>query len=152
VPGVTGAAMLMPRAVYEEVGGFSEDYVVGDYEDSDLCLKLRSRGYDIRYEPRAELYHFERRSISLHAGYVGTAASAYNRALHAGRWSALMEEITAGEELSDQEPVADGELASAPLPFSTSARELVTSNPATETLIDTSEDALFAAVAAGGVR
>jgi GT2 family glycosyltransferase len=109
VPGVTGAAMLIPRAIYEEVGGFSEDYVVGDYEDSDLCLKLRSRGYDIRYEPRAELYHFERRSITLHAGYVGTAASAYNRALHAGRWSDLMAEVTSGEELSAEEPYAEPE-------------------------------------------
>lgn len=107
VPGVTGAAMLIPRGIYEEVSGFSEDYVVGDYEDSDLCLKLRSRGYDIRYEPRAELYHFERRSITLHAGYVGTAASAYNRALHAGRWSDLMAEVTSGEELSAEEPYVD---------------------------------------------
>lgn len=109
VPGVTGAAMFMPRAVYEEIGGFSEDYVVGDYEDSDLCLKLRSRGYDIRYEPRAELYHFERRSITMHAGYVNTAASAYNRALHSGRWSDLMSELTAGEELSAEEPFIDPE-------------------------------------------
>jgi GT2 family glycosyltransferase len=107
VPGVTGAAMLMPRAVYEEIGGFCEDYVVGDYEDSDLCLRLRSRGYDIRYEPRAELYHFERRSITLHNGYVGTAASSYNRALHASRWSDLMAEVTAGEELSAEEPCAE---------------------------------------------
>lgn len=114
VPGVTGAAMFMPRAVYEEVGGFSEDYVVGDYEDSDLCLKLRAAGYDIRYEPRAELYHFERRSITLHSGYVNTAASAYNRALHAGRWSDLMAELTAGEELSAEEPFADPDQDSAP--------------------------------------
>jgi GT2 family glycosyltransferase len=101
VPGITGAAMLMPRAIYEDVGGFCEDYVVGDYEDSDLCLKLRSRDYDIVYEPRAELYHFERRSIELHAGYVGTAASAYNRRLHAQRWSDLMERLTTSFESAD---------------------------------------------------
>lgn len=109
VPGITGAAMLMPRAVYEDIGGFSEDYVVGDYEDSDLCLKLRSKGYDIRYEPRAELYHFERRSITLHTGYVNTAASSYNRALHASRWSDLMAEVTSGEELSAEEPYVEPE-------------------------------------------
>lgn len=152
VPGVTGAAMLMPRAVYEEVGGFSEDYVVGDYEDSDLCLKLRSRGYDIRYEPRAELYHFERRSITLHAGYVGTAASAYNRALHAERWSAVMEEITAGEELSDEEPVAEEVIEERPMVREPPVEELVTSNPATEILINTSEAALFEAAAARGAQ
>ena len=165
VPGVTGAAMLMPRAIYEEVGGFSEDYVVGDYEDSDLCLKLRSRGYDIRYEPRAELYHFERRSITLHSGYVGTAASAYNRALHAQRWSALMEELTAGEELSDEEPVlldlgnevpanavAGEDSTNVAAPPEAPIQELVTSDPSSETLIDTSESALLQALAAGRAR
>jgi len=85
VPGVTGAAMLMPRAVFDSVGGFTETYIVGDYEDSDLCLKIREQGYEIRYEPRAALYHFERRSIELHPGYSGTAASAYNRRLHSAR-------------------------------------------------------------------
>jgi O-antigen biosynthesis protein len=90
VPGVTGAAMLMPRAVFESVGGFTETYIVGDYEDSDLCLKIREQGFDIRYEPRASLYHFERRSIELHPGYSGTAASAYNRRLHSARWSDSM--------------------------------------------------------------
>lgn len=93
VPAVTGAAMLVPRRIYEEVGGFTEDYIVGDYEDSDLCLKVRALGFDIRYEPRAELHHFERRSIRLHAGYVRTAASTYNRRLHAGRWSATMADL-----------------------------------------------------------
>lgn len=95
VPGVTGAAMLLPRAVYESVGGFTEKYIVGDYEDSDLCLKIRAEDWDIRYEPGAALYHFERRSIELHPGYSGTAASAYNRRLHAERWSDAMATVVA---------------------------------------------------------
>jgi GT2 family glycosyltransferase len=95
VPGVTGAAMLLPRELYDAVGGFTEDYIVGDYEDSDLCLKIRAAGRDIRYEPRAALHHFERRSIELHPGYTGTAASAYNRRLHADRWSDAMAALVA---------------------------------------------------------
>ncbi len=90
VPGVTGAAMLLPRAVYESVGGFTENYIVGDYEDSDLCLKIRAQDHEIRYEPRVALHHFERRSIEMHPGYNGTVASAYNRRLHADRWSDAM--------------------------------------------------------------
>jgi GT2 family glycosyltransferase len=108
VPGVTGAAMLLPRTVYEAVNGLTEDYVIGDYEDSDLCLKIRAKGHAIYYEPRAELYHFERRSIELHAGYARTAASAYNRQLHCERWSETMSELmvrfAAGED-NDAEPV-----------------------------------------------
>lgn len=97
VPGVTGAAMLMRRSAWDEVGGFSAGYIVGDYEDSDLCLRLRQAGYGILYEPAAELFHFERQSIAQHGGYAGTVAAAYNRRLHHRKWAStiasLMEEF-----------------------------------------------------------
>ena len=86
VPGVTGAALLVRRRLFEAVGGFTEDYIVGDYEDSDLCLKLRGLGAGIAYAPAAELFHFERRSIRLHPGYTRTLASSCNRRLHHERW------------------------------------------------------------------
>ena len=39
VPAVTGAFMSIDRAWFEKLGGFTEDYVFGHYEDADLCLK-----------------------------------------------------------------------------------------------------------------
>lgn len=93
VPGVTGAALLVPRDLFERVGGVCEDYIIGDYEDSDLCLRLRAAGASIAYVPEAELYHFERRSISLHRGYTRTLASQYNQHLHHDRWAAEMESL-----------------------------------------------------------
>ena len=88
VPGITGAAFCVRRAAFEAAGGLCTDYVVGDYEDSDLCLKLRAAGHEIGYEPAVELLHFERQSIANHAGYARTMACAYNRRLHDQRWSA----------------------------------------------------------------
>ena len=64
MPGVTGAALLVRRAAFLAVGGFSTDYIIGDFEDSDLCLALRAAGHEIGYEPAAELFHFERQSIT----------------------------------------------------------------------------------------
>ncbi len=95
VPGVTGACLMMTRETFDAVGGFCEDYVIGDYEDSDLCLRVRKAGLDIRYVPSVELYHLERRSISRHQGYTRGVASEYNGWLHARRWSAMMEELAA---------------------------------------------------------
>lgn len=96
VPAVTGAAVLMPTELFQRIGGFSEDYIIGDYEDSDLCLKVRAAGYDIRYQPEAELFHLERRSISRHTGYMRGIACAYNRRLHSGRWAEFMELLCPG--------------------------------------------------------
>lgn len=96
VPGVTGAALLVRRDAFAQVGGFCTDYVIGDYEDSDLCLRLRALGGDIRYVPTAELYHFERQSIAGHAGYAQTLACAHNRRLHHRRWDSAIEALMAG--------------------------------------------------------
>lgn len=95
VPAVTGAALLVRRAAFVAVGGFTEDYIIGDYEDSDLCLKLRADGGEICYCPDAVLYHFERKSINRHAGYQRSVAGLYNRWLAAQRWSGAMQDLMA---------------------------------------------------------
>ncbi|HXV29663.1 MAG TPA: glycosyltransferase, partial [Sinorhizobium sp.] len=87
VPGVTGACLVTRRETYERVGGYTEDYVIGDYEDSDLCLKIRRCGLDVAYEPSACLYHFERRSIRRSQDYMRGVASQYNAWLHTQRWN-----------------------------------------------------------------
>jgi GT2 family glycosyltransferase len=69
---------------------------VGDYEDSDLCLRLRALGGIIRYVPSAELYHFERQSITSHGGYARTLACAHNRRLHHLRWDSTIEKLMSG--------------------------------------------------------
>ncbi|MBY5921255.1 glycosyltransferase family 2 protein [Ferrimonas balearica] len=62
---VTGACMLMKRSVYQEVEGFDTLYVLGDFEDSDLCLKVRDKGLGIYLSGSVVLYHLERLSQNL---------------------------------------------------------------------------------------
>ncbi|APO76453.1 glycosyltransferase family 2 protein [Rhizobium etli 8C-3] len=95
VPGVTGACLVTRRDTYERVGGYTEDYVIGDYEDSDLCLKIRRVGLQIAYEPAACLYHFERRSIRRSQDYMRGVASQYNSWLHTQRWEEDIAELMA---------------------------------------------------------
>jgi GT2 family glycosyltransferase len=87
VPAVTGAALAVRRDAFRAVGGFCTDYVLGDFEDSDLCLALRAAGHEIGYVPSAVLVHHERQSIAAHPGHADTLAAAHNRRLHATRWS-----------------------------------------------------------------
>ncbi|GAA0604532.1 hypothetical protein GCM10009416_47660 [Craurococcus roseus] len=95
VPAVTGAALCVRRAAFEAAGGFDTGYVIGDFEDSDLCLKLRAAGGEIAYEPASELFHFERQSVSAHEGHSRTLAGAYNRRRHHRRWDAAMAALMA---------------------------------------------------------
>jgi ABC-type polysaccharide/polyol phosphate transport system ATPase subunit/GT2 family glycosyltransferase len=55
---VTAACMMMARRTFDEVQGFDEAFRVA-FNDVDLCLRLRERGYVIVYTPHAVLYHHE---------------------------------------------------------------------------------------------
>ncbi len=52
----TGAATVMPTAVFREVGGFDERFFMF-YEDVDLGWRLNLLGYRVRYEPRSVAFH-----------------------------------------------------------------------------------------------
>ena len=57
-------SLLVPRAAFAEVDGFSSDYFPAYYEDVDLCLRLRRAGHQILYEPRATIRHMESMSTA----------------------------------------------------------------------------------------
>ncbi len=58
VSAVTAACMMLRRAVFEEVGGFDER-LSHAFNDVDLCLRVREKGYLNVFTPYAEVYHHE---------------------------------------------------------------------------------------------
>lgn len=59
---VTAACMMTRKRVFEEVGGFNEKDLPVAFNDVDLCLRMREKGYLIVYTPYAVLYHYESKS------------------------------------------------------------------------------------------
>ncbi|MCK5669735.1 MAG: glycosyltransferase, partial [Gammaproteobacteria bacterium] len=58
MPAVTGACLLIKHHLFDEVGGFDEEYAE-ECQDIDLCFKANSKGYNCIYNPQVELYHYE---------------------------------------------------------------------------------------------
>lgn len=58
---VTGACLMVSKALYEELGGMDERFTIS-YNDVDFCLRLREKGYYNIFAPDAELYHYESRT------------------------------------------------------------------------------------------
>ena len=58
---VTGACVMVRRADFEAIQGFDEGFAI-NYNDVDLCLRLRERGLRSVYCAEVELYHYESRN------------------------------------------------------------------------------------------
>ena len=61
---VTAACMMSKRSLFDQVGGFREELAVA-FNDIDYCLKIRSLGKKVVYNPYALLYHYESKSRGL---------------------------------------------------------------------------------------
>ncbi len=84
VPAVTGAFLSADRAWFESLGGFTEDFVFGHYEDADLCLKSLANGapawlHDLK------LWHLEGKGSVRRPVHEG--GSLVNRWLFQQRWA-----------------------------------------------------------------
>lgn len=61
VTAVTGACMMVSKALYEELGGLDESFTVA-LNDVDFCLRVREKGFLNIFTPFAELHHYESKS------------------------------------------------------------------------------------------
>lgn len=52
----TGAAMFVPRKIYDELGGFDERFFMF-YEDVDFGWRVNLSGYNVRYVPTSVAFH-----------------------------------------------------------------------------------------------
>ena len=56
---VSACSLMVRRRAWDDVGGFDPEYHPAYYEDVDLCLALRAKGYDVLFEPRSRVWHHE---------------------------------------------------------------------------------------------
>lgn len=85
---VTAACMLVKKSVYEEVNGLDELFVVA-FNDIDFCLRVGKAGYEVVYQPDAELYHYESKS----RGYEDTPEKIERFGKEISRFNTVWEEF-----------------------------------------------------------
>ena len=71
---VTGAFMILRKETWDEMGGFAECYGRGYYEDPELCVALRERGYKVMYNGEVYAYHIGGESFR----YAGLSSQTYD--------------------------------------------------------------------------
>ena len=90
VSAVTAACLAMRKAVYLEVGGLDAQALPVDFNDIDLCLRLRQAGKSVIYTPYAELYHHESRTRGRPTTPEKLARLEREALVMRARWGALL--------------------------------------------------------------
>lgn len=83
------AACLMVR---KELAGFSEDYIRGYYEDTDLCLRIKEKGYALVLHRGSVLIHYHGMSFGKNQA-ASEEAQAINRKTFLDRWGAKIPDL-----------------------------------------------------------
>jgi GT2 family glycosyltransferase len=90
---ITGACMMMRREHVLAYGGFDEAFVIGDFEDTDLCFRLRQIGLGAAVDFSVSMYHLERKSQASSASPWRTNLTVYNAWVHQRRWGEMIRQL-----------------------------------------------------------
>ena len=88
---VSGAALMIERAVWDEVGGLTPEFSPGYYEDTDLCFKVRASGRRVVVQPQSRIVHHE--GISSGTDHNGGGMKRHqriNQQRFAKRWTSVL--------------------------------------------------------------
>lgn len=104
---VSGAAMMIPRALFERLGGFDEAFAPGYYEDTDLCFRVRAQaGLRVVVQPLARVIHLEGGTAGRDVAALGMKRhQLLNQPVFFRRWR----EVLAAHRPAGEEPWREAE-------------------------------------------
>ncbi len=88
---VSGASIMLPRTLWDELGGFDEYYVPAYYEDTDIAFRVRAAGYQVYMQPASVVVHYEGVSNGTDEGSGIKAYQVSNGVKFLERWRGVLE-------------------------------------------------------------
>ena len=86
----SGAALAIPKALFELAGGFDTRYSPAYYEDTDLAFSVRALGRRVLYQPAARVVHLEGVTAGTDTGSGVKAYQVRNRAIFRDKWKDVL--------------------------------------------------------------
>ncbi|MGC9270883.1 glycosyltransferase [Acidiphilium sp.] len=103
---VSGAALMLPRALFSRLGGFDPIYRPAYYEDTDLCFKIRALGLRVVVQPASTITHLEGASHGTDPAGTGIKRyQAINNRVFFNRWKTIL----ASHRMTGEHPELEAE-------------------------------------------
>jgi GT2 family glycosyltransferase len=113
----SGAAILLRRDFFQQLGGFDTRYAPAYYEDTDLAFATRAAGKKVFFEPRSRVIHFEGITAGTDLGAGMKQYQVVNKQKFLEKWK--------NELLQQPAPIDSARLAPAAANFRLSKRVLI---------------------------
>lgn len=81
---MVGTGWLVRKKIFNEVSGFDEKFFV-PYEDSDLSIRVRQKGYRIVFNPKAKIWHDDIKPTEINPRVRSIGIASPERAFFVGR-------------------------------------------------------------------
>ena len=88
---ISGAAMMFPRELFNELGRFDEAYVPAYYEDTDLAFAVRDAGRKVYFQPASVIVHYEGISHGTDTGSGIKQHQVVNQQTFLNKWKTVLE-------------------------------------------------------------
>lgn len=86
----SGAAVMLPRTLWDALGGFDTRYRPAYYEDTDLAFAVRASGHRVLVQPASRVVHDEGTSNGTDTQSGVKAYQVRNRGVFAAKWAAVL--------------------------------------------------------------
>jgi GT2 family glycosyltransferase/glycosyltransferase involved in cell wall biosynthesis len=86
----SGAALMLPRPLWEQLGGLDTRYRPAYYEDTDLAFAVRAAGHRVLVQPASRVVHDEGTSNGTDTGTGIKAYQVRNRGVFAAKWAPVL--------------------------------------------------------------
>lgn len=88
---ISGAAIMIRKILWFQIGGFDERFSPAYCEDSDLAFEVRKRGYRVVFQPKSLVIHFEGASNGKDINHGLKSYQMINQANLFEKWKSVLE-------------------------------------------------------------
>ena len=90
---VTGCCFAIRADLFKSIGGLNPNYRIGYWEDSELCMTIKEKGYKVMFQPNSKIYHkLGHTSSGGHKHDKTNRDYFFNKWVHSGRIDKIVED------------------------------------------------------------
>src|SRR5436853_479253 len=104
----SAACLMLPKSLFQRIGGFDSRYVPAYYEDTDLAFKVRAAGFKVLYQPLSEVFHFEGATGGTDISTGTKKHQEINRKAFAAKWKEALATKPANGDITALDQLQDG--------------------------------------------